>query len=221
LRSPEGGPRIDSSTTASDFDAVATVRKVTSMRALQFLAAACAASLALFAVSPSAEAQAPPRGGGGGGSFQGGPPRGGGGPGGPPPGGGSYRGAPPPGGGGYHGHPPPHGGYYPRGGTSYYFGYYGPGYWWGPGYWPGYWWGPGYWGPRYGYAYPPYYDYYPPAYAAPNPPVYVERDPPAEPPAQVWWYWCAEARAYYPYVKECPGGWQRVPPQPVPPAERQ
>lgn len=102
-------------------------------------------------------------------------------------------------------------------GTSFYFGYYGPGYWWGPGYWPGYW-GPGYWGPRYGYGYgyAPYYDYYPPAYVAPNPPVYVEREPPAEP---VWWYWCPEAKAYHPYVKQCPGGWQRVPPQPVP--ERQ
>ena len=212
---------------ASDLDAVATFRKVTSMKALKLLAVASAAFLALFAVSPSVEAQAPPRGGGGG-SYRGAP---------PPGGGGSYRGAPPPGGGRYHAHPPPRGGYYPRVGTSLYFGYYGPGYGWGPGYWPGYgwgpgywpgygwgpgaWWGPGYWGPRYGYAYPPVYDYYPPAYVAPNPPVYIERDPPAAPAAPVWWYWCAEAKAYYPHVRECPGGWQRVPPQAVPPAEKQ
>jgi len=86
---------------------------------------------------------------------------------------------------------------------------------------------PYYWGPRYYYgppayyAAPPayYYDYAPPVVAAPSsPPVYVEReDPaPAAPQAQapaVWWYWCASARGYYPYVKECPSGWQRVPPQ--------
>lgn len=184
---------MDLSTTAVQLDAVATSAKVTSMKALTSIAAACAAFLALLAFGPGAEAQAPPRGGG---SYHGGP---------APAGGGSYR-----------GHPPPRGGYHPRGGTSFYFGYYGPGYWWGPGYWPGYSWGPGYWGPRYGYAYPPYYSYYPPAYVAPDPPVYIEREPAAKPAAPVWWYWCAEARAYYPYVKECPGGWQQVPPQPSP-----
>ncbi len=26
----------------------------------------------------------------------------------------------------------------------------------------------------------------------------------------------AESKTYYPYVKECPGGWQRVTPQPAP-----
>jgi len=33
------------------------------------------------------------------------------------------------------------------------------------------------------------------------------------PPA---WYYCPESKAYYPYVKECPGGWQQVAPQPPP-----
>jgi hypothetical protein len=28
------------------------------------------------------------------------------------------------------------------------------------------------------------------------------------------WYYCSEARAYYPYVKQCPAGWQQVTPQP-------
>jgi len=51
----------------------------------------------------------------------------------------------------------------------------------------------------------------------PTAPVFVERSPPAEAPAQVWWYWCNESRAYYPYVKECPAGWQRVAPQTVVP----
>lgn len=114
-----------------------------------------------------------------------------------------------------------------RGSVTFHFGYYGPGYWWGPGYW-----GPGYWGPGYRYLppppvvlYPDYPGYWPPVVVArPDPPVYIERDgaPPetpaaAEPPA--WWYWCPAAKAYYPYVKECPGGWQRVPPQPVTPSQ--
>jgi len=76
-------------------------------------------------------------------------------------------------------------------------------------------WGPGYWGPAYYYP-PPYYYYPPPAYYPPaSPPVYVEReDAPAS--AQGWWYYCEQSRGYYPYVKECPGGWKRVPPAPAP-----
>jgi hypothetical protein len=41
------------------------------------------------------------------------------------------------------------------------------------------------------------------------PPVYIE-----QPPAQPYWYFCPEANAYYPYVQQCPGGWQQVLPQP-------
>jgi hypothetical protein len=206
---------------------------VTTMKALKTVAAACVAAFALFAASPTVEAQGPP---GRGGGYRGAPPPGGsyrGAPGGSYRGapGGSYRGAP---GGSYRGAPgawrggaPYYRGHrgYGHATTNFYFGYYGPGYWGGPGYWPRYWWGwgPGYWGPSYGYVYPPYYGYgygyTPPAYVAPDPPVYIERDPPAQPAAPVWWYWCADAKAYYPYVKECPGGWQRVPPQP--PAEKQ
>ena len=69
----------------------------------------------------------------------------------------------------------------------------------------------------YPYYYPPYYPYYAPAvvYRAPQAPVYVEQgmEAPAPQP-QNSWYYCNDARAYYPYVKECPGGWQRVPAQP-------
>lgn len=51
----------------------------------------------------------------------------------------------------------------------------------------------------------------------PGPVTYIERDPPAAAPAPAaWWYWCPEARGYYPHVAACPGGWQRVPAQPVP-----
>lgn len=74
-------------------------------------------------------------------------------------------------------------------------------------------WGP-YWGPAWYYP-PPYY--YPPAVvvAAPAaPPVYVERSD--EPQPQSYWYYCEQSRGYYPYVKECPGGWKAVPPAPAP-----
>jgi len=76
------------------------------------------------------------------------------------------------------------------------------------------------------YYYPPYHyaPYYYPAYYPPpvvirqQAPVYVEQDPQPAPAAQPqssgYWYYCADSRAYYPYVKECPGGWQRVAPQP-------
>jgi hypothetical protein len=69
-----------------------------------------------------------------------------------------------------------------------------------------------YWGP------PPAY-YYPPVVAVPAAPpapmAYVEQGAPqAAPDLASWWYYCPDARAYYPYVKECQGGWQRVAPQP-------
>jgi hypothetical protein len=108
-----------------------------------------------------------------------------------------------------------HGGY--RGGYYYgHGGYYGRAY---PGVGFGlYLGGPGWWGP--GYYYPPPYYAYPPAVVTvpASPPVYVERgDPQAAPaPEQNWWYYCANPAGYYPYVKQCPGGWQRVAPQPPP-----
>jgi len=70
--------------------------------------------------------------------------------------------------------------------------------------------------------YPPYY-YYPPYsyYPAPvvvqqQPTVYVEQPATQVQPQQPagYWYYCADSRAYYPYVKECPTGWQRVAPSP-------
>ena len=76
-----------------------------------------------------------------------------------------------------------------------------------------------YYHPPYGY----YPNYYPPYYPSPvvvqqQAPVYVEQNPqpaPAvQPPSSNYWYYCADSRAYYPYVRECPSGWQRVAPQP-------
>src|SRR4051812_44168136 len=76
-----------------------------------------------------------------------------------------------------------------------------------------------------GYYYPAPYYYPPPVYYATpvvvqsSPPVYVERSEPAAAApapsqAQNYWYYCAGSKTYYPYVKECPGGWQRVSPTP-------
>ena len=79
---------------------------------------------------------------------------------------------------------------------------------------------------------PPYYapSYYVPPYYAPtvvyppvvvNPaPVYIQRQEAAPSPAPAssagdWWYYCAESKSYYPYVQQCPGGWQRVSPRPA------
>ena len=45
--------------------------------------------------------------------------------------------------------------------------------------------------------------YYSPA------PAYIEQSP-----TPAYWYFCPELNAYYPYVQECPGGWQPVLPQP-------
>ena len=85
-----------------------------------------------------------------------------------------------------------------------------------------------YWGP-WGYA--PYY--YPPAYV--YPPVYVPppypapvvaapqsyiQEPIQQAPTPSYWYYCEGARAYYPYVKECPGGWLTVVPPAAPESQR-
>ena len=71
---------------------------------------------------------------------------------------------------------------------------------------------------------PSYYYYpYPPVVAVPAaPPTYIEQgQPPApeQPPAPApapsnYWYYCSKPEGYYPYIKQCPGGWQRVASQP-------
>jgi len=94
----------------------------------------------------------------------------------------------------------------------------------------GFYFGPGWgWGYGYPYAYPyPYYypGYYPPAAAAvpSSPPQYIEQgdvnggeaagtyDPGA--PAPAVWYHCSKPEGYYPYIRDCPGGWEQVPAQP-------
>jgi hypothetical protein len=68
--------------------------------------------------------------------------------------------------------------------------------------------------------YQPYYyqPYYPPQVVVvpAQPPVYIQQMAPAPTQSQGGdWYYCSSSRAYYPYVKECPEAWQRVPAQPL------
>jgi hypothetical protein len=91
----------------------------------------------------------------------------------------------------------------------------------GPGYWGGY---GGYYAPYgyapYGYAPPVVVPAAPVVVEPPQPDEYVERPQESAPPASnssgTWWY-CAESKTYYPYVKECPSGWQQVPAAPPSP----
>lgn len=93
----------------------------------------------------------------------------------------------------------------------------------GPGWYPPYYrYPPYYYSPYY---YSPYYNspyYYPPYYApvVVAPPTYIEQGvvqapAPTAVPAPGYWYYCSTSAAYYPYVRECPGGWQQVAPQPA------
>jgi hypothetical protein len=80
---------------------------------------------------------------------------------------------------------------------------------------PWYGWGPYYYPPYY---YPPSPYYYPSAGGVgySSPPVYVEQGQGQGSGQSQYWYYCNSPQGYYPYVKECPGGWQRVAPQPPP-----
>jgi len=92
----------------------------------------------------------------------------------------------------------------------------------GPGYLPPYAYpAPAYAYPAPAYAYPaPAYSYPAPAYSYPAPamaaavPYAQQGYAQAAPAPQQDWYFCAGSNAYYPYVRECPSGWQRVPAQP-------
>jgi hypothetical protein len=77
-------------------------------------------------------------------------------------------------------------------------------------------WGPGWWGPWGPWGWPGPFWYPPTTIVVPAQPMtYIERgSAPAAP--ESWWYYCDASKGYYPYVKECPSGWQRVPPTPPP-----
>jgi len=69
----------------------------------------------------------------------------------------------------------------------------------------------------YAYGYYPYgyypYGYTPYAYPA-APAAYIEQGAAPAAPAGNDWYYCHNPEGYYPYVRNCPGGWQTVPSQP-------
>lgn len=74
-------------------------------------------------------------------------------------------------------------------------------------------------GVRFGFVVGPFWGpWYPPPHYAPvivervSPPVYIERS--SDSGSANFWYYCAATRAYYPYVKQCAGGWQQVAPRP-------
>lgn len=75
-------------------------------------------------------------------------------------------------------------------------------------------------GPYYPYPYYPYpYPYYPPVVVTPqSPPVYIEQGDQQAPQQSMqqdyYWYHCAAPEGYYPYIKQCPGGWEKVLPEP-------
>lgn len=76
-------------------------------------------------------------------------------------------------------------------------------------------------GVPFGWYYPPPYWYNPPWYnppvfVQPAPQVYIERGAePSEPDDDAYyWYHCNRPEGYYPYIKECPGGWKKVVPTP-------
>ncbi len=63
---------------------------------------------------------------------------------------------------------------------------------------------PFWWGPWPTYAAPP-------AVVQSSPPVYIQQ----QPTPSAYWYYCQKPEGYYPYIKDCPGGWLTV----VPPAQ--
>jgi hypothetical protein len=69
-----------------------------------------------------------------------------------------------------------------------------------------------YWGPDY-YSSSPYRQV---VSVRAEPLVYIERGDAAAPPGSEvgYWYQCADPDGYYPYVKDCAGGWRKVEPQP-------
>lgn len=74
----------------------------------------------------------------------------------------------------------------------------------------------------YGFGIPHYYPY-PPVMAVPAPVVTVPASPqtyiqhdisPAPQPQTSYWHYCRNPEGYYPYVRDCPGGWEKISPQP-------
>ncbi|MFA6313755.1 MAG: hypothetical protein WCV99_00795 [Sterolibacterium sp.] len=54
-----------------------------------------------------------------------------------------------------------------------------------------------------------------PPISLPPPPQNAARISTLTMPGSQWWYFCKNPEGYYPYVRECPSGWEKV--SPVPP----
>lgn len=105
-----------------------------------------------------------------------------------------------------------HGGHH--GGSRFDFDFVVGGPFWG---WPWYYGYPGY----YPYYYPGYYPYYYAPAEQSVPQEYIERPRSRHSSrSSGFWYYCQQSNAYYPYVRECPGGWEKVPSKPPPESER-
>ncbi len=99
---------------------------------------------------------------------------------------------------------------------------------WGRGGWEGGGWGWGGWGWGDNWIFPALvggaivYDMNQPqtVYVQPSPAYDSGNAVNAVPAPVQYWYYCASANAYYPYVPSCPTGWQAVPATPPPPLSR-
>lgn len=97
-------------------------------------------------------------------------------------------------------------------------GFYGSGYY-GSGFYGSSFYGPGFYGYRsFGYPdpffYRPFYNYPPPVIVPVTPPVYIQQAQPKPAEPQInYWHYCQDPDGYYPYVRNCPGGWLQVAPQ--------
>ena len=79
----------------------------------------------------------------------------------------------------------------------------------------------GFVGPAFGFGvYPFFWDpfWFPSPYPAYTyaPPLVIQPEPQASvlEPSSSYWYYCVDAKAYYPYTQQCPGGWLKVVPTP-------
>lgn len=63
--------------------------------------------------------------------------------------------------------------------------------------------------------------WYPYPYYAP-PPVIIQQQPPVyvQPQQQedTYWYYCPDPQGFYPYIRDCAGGWMKVVPDATPPS---
>lgn len=77
-------------------------------------------------------------------------------------------------------------------------------------------------GPGWGTAWPgPIYPLYYPS-GIPRTVVQPRYDQDVQAPSpeeEDYWYYCREPEGYYPYIKNCPGGWMKVVPPPEAPEE--